>query len=132
VLGTVRESSQQRVTVELSRPRPCEGCSGVCLWYRVSPRGELTLAANGALPVGSSVAVTLPERYVLAGAALLYGLPLAALLGGAAAAAFAFGSDLAAAAGAAAALVGALLAAAPLRRRLELTMLRHLAVRPVP
>ena len=132
MLGIVRESSRQRLTVELSRPRPCEGCSGACLWYRVPPRGELTLAANDALSVGSPVAVTLPERYVLAGAALLYGLPLAALLGGASVAALVFGSDGAAAAGAVAALLGGLLAAAPLRRRLEHTMLRNLAVRPAP
>jgi positive regulator of sigma E activity len=73
--------------------------------------------------------VTLPESHILIGAALLYGLPLAALLAGAAIAAAVFGSDLAAAAGAVAALLGALSAAAPLRRRLERATLRHLAVK---
>ena len=119
------------MTVELEPPPRCEGCSGACLWYRVSPRGELTLAASGTIPVGTAVAVTLPDRYVLAAAVLVYGWPLAALLVGGAAAAAAFGSDLAAAAGAGTALVAALLAASPLRRRLERAALRHLAVQVV-
>lgn len=131
MLGVVRESSGNRLTVELTRPRPCEGCSGACLWYRVSPQRELTLAANGAIPVGAAVSVSMPERYVLAGAGVLYGVPLAALLLGAAVATLAFGSDLAAAAGGAAALLAGVLAAAPLRRRLERGMSRQLAVRRV-
>jgi len=88
----------------------------------------LTLPGDGTLPVGAAVTVTLPEGYVLSGALLLYGLPLAALLAGAAAGAAIVGSDLAAAAGAAVALICALLAAAPLRRRLERATLRRLAV----
>lgn len=131
MLGVVRESHRDRLCVELARPQPCEGCSGACLWYRVPLRERLELAANGAIPVGATVAVTLPDRYVLAGAALLYGLPLAALLAGAVLAALAFGSDLAAAAGGAAALVAGSLAAAPLRRQLERATLRQLVVRPV-
>jgi positive regulator of sigma E activity len=70
----------------------------------------------------------LPDRYLLVAAALVYGLPLGALLAGALFAAVVFGSDLAAALGAAVALLAALLAAAPLRRRLERATLRHLAV----
>jgi positive regulator of sigma E activity len=132
VLGIVRESSRDRLTVELARPRPCEGCSGACLWYRMPPQERLELAANGAIPVGASVAVTLPDRYLVAGAALLYGLPLVSVLAGAVAAVLAFGSDLAAAVGAAVALPAAFLAAAPLRRRLERATLRQLAVRHVP
>ena len=77
------------------------------------PSELLTLAATSAFPVGATVAVTLPERYVLVGAALVYGLPLGALLGGAAMAAAIFGSDWAAAAGGAAALLLALLAVRP-------------------
>jgi positive regulator of sigma E activity len=120
------------VTVELTPPPRCEGCSGACLWYRVSARSELTLAASGTIPVGTTVAVTLPDRYVLAAAVLVYGWPLAALLAGGAAAAAMFGSDLAAATGAVATLAAALLAASPLRRRLERAALRHLAVHSVP
>jgi positive regulator of sigma E activity len=119
------------VTVEITPPPRCEGCAGACLWYRVSPREQLTLAASGTIPVGTTVAVTLPDRYVLAAAALVYGWPLGALLAGGAAAAALFGSDLAAAVGAAAGLVAALLAAWPLRRRLERATLRRLAVRAV-
>jgi len=75
--------------------------------------------------------VTLPDRYVLAAAVLVYGWPLGALLAGGAAGAAAFGTDLAAALGSAAGLVAALLAASPLRRRLERATLRRLAVRSV-
>ena len=95
------------------------------------PSEQLTLAASAAIPVGATVAVTLPDRYLLLGAALVYGVPLGALLAGAAFGAASFGSDLAAAAGGAAALLAALLAASPLRRRLERATLRHLAVRLV-
>jgi positive regulator of sigma E activity len=116
------------VTVALDPPARCEGCTGACFWYRVQASEEITLPADGTLPVGSVVTVTLPDGYVLAGAAVLYGVPLAALLAGAAVAAAAFGSDLAAASGAVVALLGALFAAAPLRRRLERATLRRLAV----
>lgn len=90
----------------------------------------LTLPASGVLPIGAAVVVTLPDRYVLVGAGLLYGLPLAALLAGGAVAASIFGSDLAAACGAGSAFIAALLAASPLRRRLERATLGHLAVSP--
>ena len=92
------------------------------------PHEQLTLAANGTIPIGSTVKVTLPERYVLIGAAIVYGLPLGGLLvGGAVGGAF-LGSDLAAAAGAAVGAAAALLAASPLRRRLERATLQRLAV----
>jgi positive regulator of sigma E activity len=129
--GVVRQSDADRVTVELLPPPRCDGCAGACLWYRVQPRAELTLAASGTLRVGTIVAVTLPDRYVMAAAALVYGWPLVALLMGGAVAAATFGTDLAAAAGAAASLLAALLAASPLRRRLERAMLRRLAVNAV-
>lgn len=95
------------------------------------PSEQLTLATSSTIAVGTTVTVTLPERYLLAGAALVYGVPLAALLAGAALAAAFFDSDLAAAAGAGVALSGALLAASFLRRRLERATLRRLAVTQV-
>jgi positive regulator of sigma E activity len=95
----------------------------------VPQREQLTLAADDAIPVGAAVTVTLPDRYLLAGAMLLYGVPLAALLAGAVAGAAALDSDLAAAAGAALGLAAALLASVRLRARLERATLRHLAVR---
>ena len=73
--------------------------------------------------------MTLPDRYVVAAATLVYGWPLAALLTGAAIGAAAFGTDLAAAAGAATAVLASLPIASPLRRRLERATLRRLAVR---
>jgi positive regulator of sigma E activity len=97
----------------------------------VPPREQLAIAARSNIPVGSTVAITLPDRYLLLGAALVYGVPLAALLAGAAVAALFFESDLAAAAGAALALSVALLAASSLRSRLERATLRHLAVSAV-
>jgi positive regulator of sigma E activity len=120
------------VTVALAAPPRCEGCSGACLWYRVPPSASLTIGATAAIPVGAAVMVTLPERYLLLGALLVYGLPLGALLTGSAVGAAVAQTDLAAAAGAAAGLLGALLAAAPLRRRLERATLRRLGVRLVP
>lgn len=128
----VRQSTAGEVTVELRPPPRCAACAGDCLWYRVSASERLTLAANGTIPVGSTVAVTLPDRYVLAAAALVYGWPLGALLAGGATAAAIFGTDLAAALGAAGALAAALLAASPLRRRLERATVRRLAVRCAP
>jgi positive regulator of sigma E activity len=88
----------------------------------------MTLEATGAIEVGSTVVVTLPERYLLAGATVLYAVPLGALLAGAATSAAIFGSDWAAAVGGVAAMLLALLAASPLRRRLERATLRRLAV----
>jgi positive regulator of sigma E activity len=117
--------------VEIEPPPRCKGCDGSCLWYRVPSSERLTLVASRTIPIGTAVAVTLPDGYVLVGAALVYGVPLGALLVGGAVAAAVFGSDWAAAAGAGAALLGALVAAAPLRRRLERATLRRLAVRPV-
>ena len=83
------------------------------------------------MAVGVAVDVTLPERYLLLGAALVYGLPLVALLAGALVGAAWWGSDLGAAAGAALAVTGAALAVVVLRRRLERVVLARLKIRPV-
>ena len=95
------------------------------------PHEQLTLAADGTIPVGAAVSVTLPDRYVLVGAVVVYGLPLGGLLAGGVAVGAFFGSDLAAAAGAAAGAIVALLAASPLRRRLERATLQRLAVQRI-
>jgi len=112
-------------------PPRCEGCDGACLWYRVSNHERMIFAADAAFPVGAAVTVTLPDRYLLLGASLVYGVPLVALLAGGALGSVLSGSDLGAAAGGAAALVGALLVAPALRRRLEEATVRKLAVRLV-
>src|SRR5688572_14604093 len=119
------------MAVEFAAPPRCKGCGGACLWYRVPPSEQLTLSAGTSIPVGAMVAVTLPDRYLLLGAALVYGVPLAALLAGAAAAAAWFESDLAVAAGAALTLCAGVLIASSFRRRLERATLQHLAVRRV-
>jgi positive regulator of sigma E activity len=90
----------------------------------------LSLTRREPLPVGAAVDVTLPERFVVLGAGLVYGVPLAALLAGGALGAALFASDLAAAIGAALAVGAALLAAPLWRRWLEKATLRELAVRP--
>jgi positive regulator of sigma E activity len=90
----------------------------------------LTLAAEVAFPVGAVVTVTLPDRYLLLGASLVYGVPLAALLAGGVLGSVLFRSDLGAAAGGALALGGAMLVAPLLRRRLEEATVRKLAVGP--
>ena len=118
------------VDVDLEPPPRCEGCNGACLWYRVPRSERLTLAADVAFPVGAAVTVTLPDRYLLLGASLVYGVPLVALLVGGALGAAVLGSDLGAAGGAIAALALAVLVAPVLRRRLEQNTVRKLAVRP--
>jgi positive regulator of sigma E activity len=90
----------------------------------------LTLIAAEPLEVGAKVTVSLPERQLLLGALVVYGVPLAAVLAGGAAGAAVFGSDAAAAAGAAGAFAVALWSAASLRRRIERATMRHLVVGP--
>lgn len=119
------------VEVELEPPPRCEGCNGACLWYRVPRHERLTLVADAAFRVGTPVTVTLPDRYLLLGASLVYGVPLVALLVGGALGSLSLGSDLGAAAGAGLALALAVLIAPILRRRLEQNTVRKLAVRPV-
>jgi positive regulator of sigma E activity len=118
------------IDVELEPPPRCEGCNGACLWYRVPRQERLTLVADAAFPVGAAVTVTLPDRYLLLGASLVYGVPLLALLVGGALGSVLLGSDLGAAGGAGAALALAVLVAPVLRRRLEQNTVRKLAVRP--
>ncbi len=77
------------------------------------------------LAVSERVIVALPDRYLLLVSLLVYGLPLAGLLGGALAGLAAVGSDLGAAAGAAGGATSALLAAPALRARFERGTLRR-------
>jgi positive regulator of sigma E activity len=128
-IGVVRKCEGDRVAVEVEAPQRCKGCDGACLWYRLPLEQRLTVTVGVGFPVGTKVAVTLPQRYLLLGAAAVYGVPLVALLAGGAAAAAVFESDWAAAAGSAGALVGSLVAISSLKRRLEQATLRRLAVR---
>jgi positive regulator of sigma E activity len=80
--------------------------------------------------VGDAVVVRLPQQLLLAGSLLLYGLPLAALMLGAAVGAVVAGTDLGAAIGAVAAAIAAWLATPRLRRRLEERTLQRLELAP--
>jgi positive regulator of sigma E activity len=81
------------------------------------------------LAPGEEVSVALPERWLLAAAALLYGLPLALLLLGAVLGFAASGTDSGAAAGGAAGLAVAGLAALRFRSRVERATLARLEIR---
>jgi len=128
-VGVVRGREADRIAVDMEAPTRCQGCDGACLWYRLPLEQRLTLAAGAEFAVGTRVVVTLPQRYLLVAAAVVYGVPLAALLVGGVIAAALFKSDWAAAAGAAAALAGAFVAVSSLKQRLERATLRRLAVR---
>jgi positive regulator of sigma E activity len=100
----------------------------VCLWRRQPAASRATFTTSLSLRVGDAVAVTLPERYVLLGALLVYGVPLGALLGGAVLGVAATRTDLGGLAGAVIAVAAAVLVSPALRRRLEQQTLRQLAV----
>ncbi len=125
--GVVREREGDCIAVEVEAPPRCKGCDGACFWYRLPRAQRLLLSGDHA--VGTRVAVTLPPKYLLLGAAVLYGVPLGGLLAGGAIGAAVFESDWAAAAGAAVALITALALVSSWRRRLEEATLRRLAVR---
>ncbi|HET8699674.1 MAG TPA: SoxR reducing system RseC family protein, partial [Gammaproteobacteria bacterium] len=115
--GTVvRVDARGRFEVELPPPPQCSGCSGFCAWGRRPAVGRLAaLASPQPLEVGDAVEVRLPERVLLTASMLLYGLPLAALISGAAAGAAVAGTDLGAAVGAVAASAAAWLLTPGLR-----------------
>jgi sigma-E factor negative regulatory protein RseC len=112
----------------LVAPR-CEGCEGLCAW-RLPRAQRMTFATALPLYVGQRVVVALPDRYLLLVSLLVYGLPLAGLLGGALAGLAALGSDLGAAAGAAGGATIALLAGPKLRSRVERDALCRVQLRP--
>ncbi len=86
----------------------------------------MTFATERPFAPGERVVVALSDRYLLLVSLLVYGLPLAGLLGGALFGLAALGSDLGAAAGAAAGAASVLLAAPALRSRFERATLRRM------
>jgi sigma-E factor negative regulatory protein RseC len=91
---------------------------------------RMTFSTERPLAVGQRIVVALPDRYLLLVSLLVYGLPLAGLLGGALLGVAALGSDLAAAAGAAAGATSVLLIAPALRSRFERATLRRIRLVP--
>jgi positive regulator of sigma E activity len=116
--GIVTAVAAGRIEVELSLP-PCPGCNGACRWYGEGRSRHLTVTTQRAFAIGTAVTLSVADRELLRGAAIVYGLPLAGLLGGALLGFAVWGSDLGTAAGAGAALAAALGAAWGLRARLE-------------
>lgn len=90
----------------------------------------MTFGTERRFAVGERVIVAVPERYLLLVSLLVYGAPLAGLLGGALVGLAALGSDLGAAAGAVAGAASVLLAAPALRSRFERATLRRIQLRP--
>lgn len=111
-------------------PKLCAGCAGTCLWKRLQSTRLERLRTTGDFAPGTEVTVTLSERRVLAASLLLHGLPLAAILVGAAAGAALGRSDAATLAGAVAGIGIALALAKSLGRRLERATLARLVIAP--
>jgi positive regulator of sigma E activity len=110
------------------RPNLCAGCAGTCLWRRLQATRIDSLPAIRHLKPGTVVTVALPERSVLHASMLLHGMPLAAILLGAAAGTAVTATDGGALLGAVAGLAIALAAFRPLGRRLERMTLAQLSV----
>ena len=128
--GIVTAVGAGRIEVELTPPPRCRGCDGACRWYGEGGSRRLTVATQRAFAIGTPVTLSVAERELLRGAAIVYGLPLAGLSGGALLGFAVWGSDLGTAAGAGAALAAALVAAWGLRARLERHARHALTVLP--
>jgi positive regulator of sigma E activity len=128
--GTVTAVGAGRIEIELAPQPGCHGCDGTCRWYGEGGSRRLTVATQRAFAVGTPVTLSVADRELLRGAAIVYGLPLAGLCGGALLGFGVWGSDLGTAAGAGAALAAALAAACGLRARLERHARHALTVLP--
>jgi positive regulator of sigma E activity len=117
------------VDLEFSPSRQCAACAGTCLWKRLQSARLERLAVGNLVP-GTEVTVALSERSVLRASILLHGLPLAAILIGAAAGAAASGSDFGTMIGAVCGLTIAIAGFKGLSRRLEQATLADLVVTP--
>ena len=89
----------------------------------------MSIDSNQPLAVGERVVVALPDRYLFLASLLAHGLPLSALLGGAAIGFASTGGDAGAVLGALVGVALALLASPVLRRRLERSLLRRIELR---
>jgi positive regulator of sigma E activity len=117
--GVVTAFTAGRVQVDLEPPPRCAGCNGACLWYASSESRSLSLPTRDPFAVGTPGTVRVGDRELLRSAAIVYGVPLAGVLGGALLGFALSATDLGTAAGGAAALAVALAVARGLRSRLE-------------
>jgi positive regulator of sigma E activity len=120
------------VDLEFAPSAGCAGCAGACLWKRLQAARLERLRPPFALAPGTAVTVELPAERLLGVSMLLHGLPLAAILVGAAAGSLIAGSDLGTLAGVALALAAVSVATRRLRGRLEAATLARLIVTPKP
>jgi positive regulator of sigma E activity len=118
------------VDLEFSSARQCAACAGTCLWKRLQAARLNRLPVSGALEPGTSVTVALPGGRVLLASILLHGLPLLAILAGAAIGAWSTGTDTGT-------LLGALIALGVVvtgfgfwRQRIEQATFSSLVVKP--
>lgn len=118
------------VDLEFSSARQCAACAGTCLWKRLQAARLNRLPVSRGMEPGTRVSVALPGSRVLLASILLHGLPLLAILVGAAIGAWSTGSDIGT-------LIGALLVLAVVitgfgfwRRRIELATFSSLIVTP--
>lgn len=129
VLGT---DAQGYVELEFNPASRCAGCTGFCTLGRERHPRRARFKSAQPLAAGTAVRVTLPADHIMKSALVLHGLPLAALLAGAALGSTFTGSDLGTLIGAAAGLMLAVPASQGLRRTSEaMTMLRA-TLEPVP
>ena len=129
--GIVTAVASGRIEVELEAPPRCRGCDGVCRWYGEGGSRRLIIATQCSFAIGTPVTLSVANRELLRGAAIVYGFPLGGLLGGALLGFAIWGSDLGTAAGAGMALAAALVVAWGLRARLERHARQALTVLPV-
>jgi positive regulator of sigma E activity len=120
-----------RIDLEF-QAKPCSGCAGTCLWRRLQATRIELMRAGKALAPGTEVTVALPESRVLLASLLLHGMPLAAILAGAAAGAALTASDTGTLLGAVTGLAIAFLMFRRLGRRLERATLSQLQILPKP
>jgi len=121
-----------RVDLEFSPARQCGACAGTCLWKRLQAARLEHLAVSGALAPGTEVTVALPGSRLLLASILVHGIPLTAILGGAAIGFLLTGTDFGTLIGAAGALAAVIAGFSFLRQRLEEVTLSSLVVTPKP
>jgi sigma-E factor negative regulatory protein RseC len=128
--GVVVAVEPGSIEVEFATPVGCASCKGTCMWRRMPETSRATFATPLRLERGDTVSLSLPDRFLLAAAALVYGLPLVGLLAGASIGAAVTGTDLGGLGGAAIGIAASVLAVPGLRRRLEADTVKHLNIGP--